>query len=76
MIRGGGVRINGTGEISRDFCYVANVVQANLLGRDGRVEGRAESGLQRRRRQADDARRALRAAARRGSPRATPSSPA
>jgi len=25
------VRINGTGEISRDFCYVANVVQANLL---------------------------------------------
>src|SRR5262245_28171568 len=31
MIRGGGVRINGTGEISRDFCYVANVVQANVL---------------------------------------------
>ena len=23
--------INGTGETSRDFCYVANVVQANLL---------------------------------------------
>ena len=31
MIRGDAVRINGTGEISRDFCYVANVVQANLL---------------------------------------------
>jgi UDP-N-acetylglucosamine 4-epimerase len=25
------VTINGTGETSRDFCYVANVVQANLL---------------------------------------------
>jgi UDP-N-acetylglucosamine 4-epimerase len=31
MIRGEEVRINGTGETSRDFCYVANVVQANLL---------------------------------------------
>jgi UDP-N-acetylglucosamine 4-epimerase len=31
MIRGDEVRINGSGEISRDFCYVANVVQANLL---------------------------------------------
>jgi UDP-N-acetylglucosamine 4-epimerase len=31
MIRGQQVRINGTGETSRDFCYVANVVQANLL---------------------------------------------
>ncbi len=31
MIRGDQVRINGTGETSRDFCYVANVVQANLL---------------------------------------------
>lgn len=31
MIRGGEVRINGTGETSRDFCYVRNVVQANLL---------------------------------------------
>jgi UDP-N-acetylglucosamine 4-epimerase len=25
------VRINGDGETSRDFCYIANVVQANLL---------------------------------------------
>jgi UDP-N-acetylglucosamine/UDP-N-acetyl-alpha-D-glucosaminouronate 4-epimerase len=31
MIRGEAVRIHGTGETSRDFCYVANVVQANLL---------------------------------------------
>ena len=31
MVRGDEVRINGSGEISRDFCYVANVVQANLL---------------------------------------------
>jgi UDP-N-acetylglucosamine 4-epimerase len=31
MIRGDEVRINGSGEISRDFCYVRNVVQANLL---------------------------------------------
>jgi UDP-N-acetylglucosamine 4-epimerase len=36
MIRGDEVRINGTGETSRDFCYVANVVQANLLA--GTVE--------------------------------------
>jgi len=31
MLRRQEVRINGTGETSRDFCYVANVVQANLL---------------------------------------------
>ena len=31
MIRGDAVRIHGTGETSRDFCYVLNVVQANLL---------------------------------------------
>ena len=31
MIRGDGVRINGTGETSRDFCYVKNVVQVNIL---------------------------------------------
>jgi UDP-N-acetylglucosamine 4-epimerase len=31
MIRGEAVRIHGTGETSRDFCYVLNVVQANLL---------------------------------------------
>ncbi|OQB89864.1 MAG: UDP-glucose 4-epimerase [Verrucomicrobia bacterium ADurb.Bin118] len=31
MLRREPVRINGDGETSRDFCYVANVVQANLL---------------------------------------------
>jgi UDP-N-acetylglucosamine/UDP-N-acetyl-alpha-D-glucosaminouronate 4-epimerase len=31
MIRGEPVHINGDGETARDFCYVANVVQANLL---------------------------------------------
>jgi UDP-N-acetylglucosamine 4-epimerase len=31
MIAGGEVRINGDGETSRDFCYIANVVQANVL---------------------------------------------
>ena len=31
MLRGEPVAINGDGETSRDFCYVDNVVQANLL---------------------------------------------
>jgi nucleoside-diphosphate-sugar epimerase len=31
LIKGETVRINGTGETSRDFCYVENVVQMNLL---------------------------------------------
>ena len=31
MIKGAPVFINGDGETSRDFCYIANVVQANLL---------------------------------------------
>jgi UDP-N-acetylglucosamine 4-epimerase len=31
MIKGESVYINGDGETSRDFCYIANVVQANLL---------------------------------------------
>jgi UDP-N-acetylglucosamine 4-epimerase len=31
MLRGDEVRIHGTGETSRDFCHVQNVVQANLL---------------------------------------------
>jgi len=31
MIKGETVCINGTGETSRDFCYVENVVQMNLL---------------------------------------------
>ncbi len=31
MIHGNAVYINGTGETSRDFCFVENVVQANIL---------------------------------------------
>ena len=31
MLRGEELRINGSGETSRDFCFVRNVVQANLL---------------------------------------------
>ena len=31
MLKGEAVRIHGDGETTRDFCYVANVVQANLL---------------------------------------------
>jgi UDP-N-acetylglucosamine 4-epimerase len=31
MIKGEPVYINGDGETSRDFCYIPNVVQANLL---------------------------------------------
>ncbi len=31
MIKGEAIYINGDGETSRDFCYIANVVQANLL---------------------------------------------
>ncbi len=30
ILRGATVTVNGDGETSRDFCYVANVVQANL----------------------------------------------
>lgn len=31
MIRGQGVTINGDGQTSRDFCFVENAVQANIL---------------------------------------------
>ena len=31
MIKGNPVYINGDGETSRDFCYISNVVQANIL---------------------------------------------
>ena len=31
LVKGEPVRINGDGETSRDFCFVANAVQANLL---------------------------------------------
>jgi UDP-N-acetylglucosamine/UDP-N-acetylgalactosamine 4-epimerase len=35
MIAGDQVSINGTGETSRDFCFVENVVQMNLLAATG-----------------------------------------
>jgi UDP-N-acetylglucosamine 4-epimerase len=41
MIRKEPVYINGSGETSRDFCYVANAVQANLLA--ARAKGDAKS---------------------------------
>jgi len=31
LLRGEPVRINGDGETSRDFCFVDNIVQANIL---------------------------------------------
>jgi UDP-N-acetylglucosamine 4-epimerase len=31
ILTGEPVEVNGDGETSRDFCYIANVVQANLL---------------------------------------------
>ncbi len=37
LLRGETVLINGDGETARDFCYIDNVVQANLLAaRSGR----------------------------------------
>lgn len=42
MVKGEEVAINGDGETSRDFCFIANAVQANLLaataGEDARNE--------------------------------------
>ncbi len=31
MLKGEAIRINGDGETSRDFCYIDNVVQANIM---------------------------------------------
>lgn len=39
MIRGDDVIINGDGETSRDFCFIDNVVQANILGSLAQPEG-------------------------------------
>ena len=44
MLRGERCRIFGDGETTRDFCYIANVVQANLLAateKDERATGEA-----------------------------------
>ncbi len=42
LLRGEPVFINGDGETSRDFCYVANAVQANLLA--GTVTDKSATG--------------------------------
>ena len=39
MIRGDDVLINGDGETSRDFCFVENAVQANILAAMASTEG-------------------------------------
>jgi UDP-N-acetylglucosamine 4-epimerase len=39
MIRGDDVLINGDGETSRDFCFVENAVQANILAAVASAEG-------------------------------------
>ncbi len=40
LIRGETVHVNGDGETSRDFCYIDNVVQANLLASFASEEAR------------------------------------
>lgn len=42
MIRGEPVYINGDGETSRDFCFVANAVQANVLAATALEEAKDE----------------------------------
>ena len=42
MIKGERVHINGDGETSRDFCFIDNVVQANLLAAESFEDARAE----------------------------------
>ena len=42
MISGEDVVINGDGETSRDFCYVANAVQANILAALAPAEARGQ----------------------------------
>jgi UDP-N-acetylglucosamine 4-epimerase len=41
LIKGRPIHINGDGETSRDFCYIANVVQANILAAVNSGEGPA-----------------------------------
>ena len=71
MLRGASVVIHGDGETSRDFCHVANVVQANLLAATSVRRRRHQRGLQRRRRRPHVAQRTARDVARTHS-RATP----
>jgi UDP-N-acetylglucosamine 4-epimerase len=41
LIRNQPLKINGDGETSRDFCYIDNVIQANLLAATAQAEGAA-----------------------------------
>ena len=59
------VYINGDGETSRDFCYVDNVVQANLLAATTEDPDGEEPGLQRGSGRPHDVERIVRAPARR-----------
>jgi hypothetical protein len=72
LLAGEPVKIFGDGETSRDFCYVKNVVQMNLLAAIGESLRSRRSGLQRRRESAHFAQPplqgALRVAGRRGDP--------
>lgn len=42
LLKGEPVYINGDGETSRDFCYVANAVQANLLAATSNPDARSQ----------------------------------
>lgn len=42
LLRGETVYVNGDGETSRDFCYIDNVVQANILASFAAEEGRGK----------------------------------
>ena len=42
MIRNESLRINGDGETSRDFCYIDNVIQANILAATADAEAANE----------------------------------
>ncbi|WP_366931599.1 NAD-dependent epimerase/dehydratase family protein [Thiocapsa sp.] len=59
LINGDDVFINGDGDTSRDFCYIDNAVQANLLAATATKPGSRQPGLQRRRRRARHAQRPL-----------------
>ena len=43
MIKGGDVFINGDGEASRDFCFIQNVVQINLLAATAEAEAKSQA---------------------------------
>ncbi len=45
MLKGEPIYINGDGETSRDFCYIANVVQANLLAATAVIASKAQQPI-------------------------------